>query len=105
MAIKKKTIIPLGDKVLVELIEVTKSEGGLDLPEKVVKSGIVKAIGLGVPEIFTAEKDKEKATRGIKVGDKVFLPRGATVGDVFLDEENKKLLLVPISYVGAIIED
>ena len=39
---------PLNDFVLLKLITESNTEGGLHLPEKAIKSGVVQAIGPGV---------------------------------------------------------
>ena len=91
--------MPIGDNVLVELIMEEKSAGGLVLPDKTVQYGILKAISLGVDQKFLGPENKDKNSRGIKVGDKVFLPRGdqgTKVGD--------KMRLMSASYIAAVIE-
>jgi len=97
--------IPLGDRVLVELATSIVSAGGIQLPEKEVKYGIVRSIGMGVPPHlvrYHVGDCKECNTRGMDIGDKVFLPRGDEVGDKFV-EDNKVFLLVPSQYIGGII--
>jgi co-chaperonin GroES (HSP10) len=110
----KLPILPLGDRILVDLVYEEKSKGGLDLPTKKVNRGRVVAIGHCVPREFVdrsawdlEEGDKEvskhTASRGMRVGDIVFLPRGDKAGDKFeVEEEGKKYLLVPVAYVGGI---
>lgn len=92
---------PLGDRVLVELIMESKSAGGIDLPEKQVKFGFLRAIGLGVPDNYVS--GKEGFAPPIKCGDKVFLPRGDTVGDKFKTDDGAIFLLIPITYIAAVM--
>jgi len=102
MAEKKEELplIPLGDKVLIELVLEATSPGGLVLPEKSCKSGIVKAIGAGVHESLLG--DKVEGSRGMKVGDKIFLPRGDKLGDIFTKNE-RTYVLIPAQYITAIL--
>jgi co-chaperonin GroES (HSP10) len=90
-------IVPMGDRVLLELVLTTKSAGGIDLPEKQIQHAIVRAIGGGV----------NKETHPLKSGDKVFLPRGGNVGDKIIDRETNQAthLLVPVNHIAAVIND
>ena len=92
-------VIPVGDQILVELIFENKTPGGITLPEKTVQYGILKAIGLGVDSKYLGAENKEKNSRGIKVGDKVFLPRGDQGAKM-----SDKLRLMSVSYIGAVVE-
>jgi co-chaperonin GroES (HSP10) len=89
-------IRPLGDRVLVELVTTMKSAGGIDLPEQQVQHGIIRAIGDGV----------NLTTHPIKVGNRVFLPRGSNVGDKIINRATNKAthILLPISHVAAVID-
>ena len=49
--------------------------------------------------------DGPRNSRGMKVGDKVFLPKGDKVGDKFIGDKGEELLLIPCSYLTAIIEE
>jgi co-chaperonin GroES (HSP10) len=100
--------IPVGDRVLVEMIISDKSEGGLILPEEVGITGVVMSIGRGVPEWFTKDSDAmwmstRDMSRGVRVGDTVHLARGMQSGTEF--KVNGKLyLLVASNMIGAIID-
>lgn len=90
-------IIPLGDRVLVELISESQTAGGLHLPEKQIQTGIIKAIGAGV----------DLKINPIKIGDKAYLPRGTNTGDKIIDRETHQVthLVIPIAYISALIKD
>ena len=102
-----KRIIPFGNRFLVELNIITKTKGGIELPKEEVKSGYIRAIGSGVDKelIDYGLKDDDGKARGLKVGDKVYLPRGASIGDEFNMGDGKMLLVIPPDYVSAIIEE
>lgn len=113
-----RRIIPLNDNVLVKLIRKDKTAGGIVLPgDAKVSSGTVEAIGPDVPDGFiwhetnTAPKDGACAgavrANGVKIGDKVYLPRGDKMGDKFQEtpESEDIYLLLPYKYIGAIIEE
>ena len=91
--------LPVGDQVLVELLFEDKSEGGLVLPDKTVKYGKLKAIGLGVDAKYLGIFNKEKNSRGIAINDKVLLPRGDQGYKV-----SDTLRLMSASYIAAVIE-
>jgi co-chaperonin GroES (HSP10) len=103
-------IIPLNDNVLIKLIIKDKTAGGIVLPGDVkVQSGTVEAIGADVPSgfVYTEEKDGVGVrARGVKVGDKVFLPKGDKLGDKFQEtpESEDIYLLLPHKFVGAVLE-
>lgn len=161
-------IIPLGDNVLVELAVKTETKGGILLPNgsEEVQSGVIVAIGMGVPSSFiqipptisgitgtpgvlltvngrpveqtenpnstnpndpgwtcqtqyssdgnvsasggmsytTFNNDAIRNSRGIKIGDKVFLPKGVKGGDVF-SNDGKTYLNIKYSYITAIVEE
>lgn len=103
-------IVPLGDRVVVELIMTAESEGGIILPEKRANCGYVRAIGLGVPGELVAGDEEITAksklnARGFRVGDKVYLPRGDSVGEKFPTSEGGVLLVLPSSHIAVIIEE
>lgn len=107
---KKVRIVPLGDRVLVELIETNKSPGGLTLPEKQCSHGIIRAIGLGVPGELVAgdqenTRDSKLNSRGFRINDVVYLPKGANVGEKFPTDEGTMCLLLPSSHIAAIVEE
>ena len=92
---------PLADFVLVRLILEKESEGGIVLPDKKIRYGMVKSIGPGVDaKLYMGNKDSIPGTRGMSVGDKVFLPRGENGGTRFGD-----YLLVQASFITAIMND
>lgn len=93
-------LIPLGDRVLIELILEETSAGGLVLPTKECKSGIIRHIGAGVPETMVGIKNEGR--RGMVLGDRVFLPRGDKIGDVFT-KDGKTYVLLPVQYISAIL--
>lgn len=107
-----KNVYPLGNRIMVELNVAIESEGGIILPKEEVKSGTVKAIGAGVDLSLLDSTELEKfgveapqnAIRGMRIGDKVFLPKGHTVGDKF-DVDGVLMLVIPPDYITAIIED
>ncbi len=107
-----KKVIPFGNRVLVELIVETTSPEGILLPNEVVHSGYVRDIGCGVEMALLDNRELKKwgvetpetKIRGLRVGDKVFLPKGSNVGDKF-DIDGKLHLVVPPEYVSAILED
>jgi co-chaperonin GroES (HSP10) len=99
---KNLPCLPLGDRILVELITSIKSAGGIDLPEKEVKYGIVKAIGGGVPVFMINSNLDNTKCCGLEVDCKVFLPRGGNVGDRF-EKDGKSYLLVSSPYIAAIL--
>ena len=101
----KKKIIPLNDNVLVKLIVHKITEGGIVLPagNEEIRTGLMEAIGQGVPDDFVWDRNADKS-RGVKVGDKVFLPKGDKLGDKF-EDGGDILLLIPYKYIGAIIEE
>lgn len=94
--LKKTEFVPMGDRVLVELIMSSETEGGIVLPDKQISSGIIKAIGNGV----------NKETHPLKVGDKVFLPRGVGSGERIVSAETNQCthLLVPYINIVAVIK-
>lgn len=107
----EKVVVPFGNRILVEVKVITKTEAGIELPpgteEGMVSSGHVRAIGCGVDAdlLYSDLKDVSSRSRGLKVGDKVYLPRGTNVGDKFFGEEGKILLVIPPDYITAIIEE
>lgn len=86
-------VIPLGDRILVQLISEDTSEGGVVLPVDKVESGYVKAIGAGVDLNSVGNLD---------IGDMVYLPKGKLVGDVFIIND-KEHLVIGINYISAIL--
>jgi co-chaperonin GroES (HSP10) len=79
---------PLGDFVLLKLITESKTEGGLHLPEKAIKAGIVMAIGPGVDAVKFP----------LKASQQVFLPRGDNGG-----HKIGEYFMVQASYISAIL--
>ena len=106
MLVSKKKIVPLNDNVLVKLIIHKTTDGGIVLPSgnEGVKTGYVEAIGRGVPDDFVSDSVRSVKSRGVKVGDKIFLPKGDKLGDKF-EDVGEILLLLPYKYIGAIIEE
>ena len=104
----KKKIIPLHDNILIELNVKEATAGGIVLPSgsEDVKTGSIVAIGTGVPKELVDDGSKQapcRNSRGLKIGDKVFLPRGDKVGDKFQDD-GKQYLNTKITNISAIIE-
>jgi co-chaperonin GroES (HSP10) len=97
MAKNMPKIIPLGERVLLELSMTSKTEGGLELPEQHLQYAVVHSIGNGVDKIIYP----------LKEGDKVFLPKGINVGEKIIDRETNKIthLLVSIGHIAAIVRD
>lgn len=109
-AAKKVNIVPLGDRVLIELAMTDLSEGGIHLPEKQSNHGRIKAIGMGVPgELVAGDEEitnKSKLnSRGFRVGDIVYLPKGANVGEKFPTDDGGMCLLLPSAHIAAIVEE
>ena len=114
MLISKKKIVPLNDNVLVKLIIHKTTDGGIILPSgnEEIRTGHIVAIGGGVPDDFVCGRSQgdplsgtsSVKSRGVKIGDKVFLPRSDKLGDKF-EDEGDILLLLPYKYIGAIIEE
>lgn len=102
MAKQQYPIIPLGDRVLVELVSDNKSEGGLHLPTSKVIYAIIRAIGKSVNKDLLYSDSDNAISRGLKVNDKVFLPRGDSVGEKFSSDE-ANFLLIPASYIAGIL--
>jgi co-chaperonin GroES (HSP10) len=96
-------VLPLNDRVLVEIFPSNMSPGGVVLPEKQCKSGIVRAIGLGVAKEFVADHDTQRNSRGLKLGDKVYLTRGTDAGAPF-EHKGRNYLMVQVNFIGAIIQ-
>ena len=110
---KKKTIIPFGNRILVE-IQILTTIGGIELPpgseEGQIRSGYIRAIGCGIDNDLIDStavygKTESPKSRGFKIGDKVYLPRGISVGDKFTEDDGKILLVIPPDYISAIIEE
>lgn len=82
-------IIPLGDNVVVQLLEQQKTKGGLFIPDKARTNqrdaiiGKVIAVGPGRVTEYGAKVDA-----GVKEGDYVLLPRGGGT-EVELAAENR----------------
>ena len=98
-------ILPIGNRVLIELIMETETAGGLQLPVKEVKSGIVVAMGTCIFKELVSPDGKinpDLGSRGIRLQDKVFLPKGKKIGDEF-EMGSKKYLLIPVDYIGGIL--
>lgn len=100
-------IIPLGERILVELIAAEDTRGGIVLPEaaKKVDRAIVRAIGLGVPTsiVYDRKRDLQGCeVRGIQVGDKVTLPRGPAMGEAY-NKNGVMYLLVNYTHISGII--
>ena len=85
---------PIGELILVKLIMETESAGGISLPVKQIRYGIVKAIGKAIDPKYLGEN-------GFNIGDKVFLPRG-DAGNRF--GENNEYLLTQISNISAVMK-
>lgn len=107
-----KNVIPFGNRILVELIVEKETEAGIILPSDDVKAGYVRGIGCGIEMSLLDNHELSKwgieapntKIRGLRVGDKVFLPKGANVGDKF-DIDGKLHLVIPPDYISAILED
>jgi len=98
-------VLPIGNRVLIELIVETETAGGLQLPVKEVKSGIVVAMGTCIFKELVSPDGKihpELGSRGLRLRDKVFLPKGRKIGDEF-EMGSKKYLLMPVDYIGGIL--
>lgn len=103
----KIPMIPLGDKVLVELCMTKLSSGGVLLPEAEATSGVIRSIGQGVAKeyVYDPETPKTLNSRGFKVGDSVLLPRGKNSGTPVESKDGKKYILVPAGYISGIFQD
>lgn len=94
---KKEEVIPchpVGEQILVKLILESESAGGITLPTKQVRFGVVKAIGKAI------DPAKYLGENGFNLGDTVFLPRG-DAGHRF--GEQNDYLLTAISNIGAVM--
>lgn len=79
-------ILPLGERVLVEILEVA-SPGGLVIPTSESNHAIVVAVGPDVDD-------------RVSPGDVVFLPRGDKLGDHI-----GGYLLLPVNHIAAIVRE
>ncbi|MBT7074910.1 MAG: co-chaperone GroES [Anaerolineae bacterium] len=95
-----KTLRPLGDRVVVELIKDDFSAGGIALPETAKdepQRGFVLAAGPGLRSV-----SGERMTMDVVVGDEILFAR---YGGSSLKHEGKDLLILREDEILAIIEN
>ena len=101
---KKRTAIPLGNNVLVELLLTDETEGGIILPREDAHTGVIQAIGGGVDDTYVGDESGCRS-RGLSIGDVVYLPKGQKVGELIKSYDGEKVyLVVPPQYIAFIRE-